>query len=437
MAMTSKTNRDLKLEKNAQISAASKKLAAIESLDSKAQTLLGQFVIVDKKFITDKAALDALINTKGDSTKIANQTATVELDKTNRASLLSQLNAAQKQSSELKSQLKQTAATKVSTASKKVTAKAAGAYGSIGSGAAGDLSYNASAVYEAYFSSNTPFVKGVPNQRANPQKIGVQSPVNKPTPTAEAKQLWTSANGSKGMIVTSEQVLKAWNSGSNKPATSNYFDNHNYGFQFQYNPGTVSMSYYTSPNVDVTMITSGTEMFNLAGVSGSQGSVSFQIVINRVLDMQYYDPNTEMLKSGYSGDGVYPVPPKTDVDYKALYNKGTMYDVEYLLRVLMGTTMESYLRGEQTADMGWLPAIPVELHLGKSLRYLGTINNVNLNHIMFDSRMVPIFTTMDIGFARLPDYPPNSSSSGSSGSGGSTGGGFSGGGGGGGGGGGV
>jgi hypothetical protein len=165
------------------------------------------------------------------------------------------------------------------------------------------------------------------------------------------------------------------------------------------------MSYFTSPNVDVTMMTSGQEMFNLAGVSGSQGSVSFQVVINRIFDMQYYDTSGS-LKQGISGTDVYPIPPRDTGDYADLYNKGTMYDVEYLLRVLMGTTMNSYLRGTNTADMGWLPAIPVELRLGKSLKYLGTVNSVNLNHMIFDSRMVPIFTTMDIAFARLPDYPP-------------------------------
>jgi hypothetical protein len=209
------------------------------------------------------------------------------------------------------------------------------------------------------------------------------------------------------MIVTSEQVLKSWNSGGQKPTTSDYYDHHNYGFQFQYNPGTVNMTYYTSPNVDVTMMTSGQEMFNLAGVSSSQGSVSFQIIINRIFDMQYYKSTGE-LKEGVSSKSIYPVPPKNE-DLVNIYNKGTMYDVEYLLRVLMGTTMNSYLRGEKTADMGWLPAIPVELYLGKSLQYLGTVNNVSLNHIIFDSRMVPLFTTVDIGFARLPDYPATDS----------------------------
>jgi hypothetical protein len=165
------------------------------------------------------------------------------------------------------------------------------------------------------------------------------------------------------------------------------------------------MSYYTSPNVDVTMITSGTEMFNLAGVSGSQGQVSFQIIINRIFDMQYYSPDGNL-----QNPERYSKRPASVREEQDIYNKGTMYDLEFLLRVLMGTTMSSYLRGENTADMGWLPAIPVELHLGKSLRYLGVVNSLNVNHMIFNERMVPLFTTVDIAFVRLPDYPVGNSS---------------------------
>lgn len=268
------------------------------------------------------------------------------------------------------------------------------------------LQYNASGIRSGYFN---------PNQFRD---MNLQN--NNPAAVASADALWSTSSGSKGMIVMSEQVLKSINSGSNAPQTSNYYDNNNYGFQFQYNPGTVSMNYFTSPNVDVTMMTSGTEMFNLAGVSGSQGSVSFQVIINRTFDMQYYT-SAGTLKSGYDIASIYSKPPAPS-EYKDIVNKGTMYDVEYLLRVLMGTTLNSYLRGQKTADMGWLPAIPVELHLGKSLRYLGTVNSVNLNHIIFSEKMVPLFTTVDIQFTRLPDYPAVSSSATGSGSGGDLGG---------------
>jgi hypothetical protein len=252
------------------------------------------------------------------------------------------------------------------------------------------LQYNASAVRESLFSTSPSFNK----------EMRISS--NSPTSVGAATDLWSTVKGSKGMIVTSEATVKAWSSGSQVSTSSNTGDNHNYGFQFMYNPGTVSMSYFTSPNVDVALMTSGQDLFNLSGVSGSQGGVSFQLVINRIFDMQYFDQNG-VKRSG--AEAAYSKPPRSNEEWRELYQKGTMYDIEYLLRTLMGTTMSSYLRGTNTADMGWLPAIPVELHLGKSLRYLGTINSFTLNHSIFDERMVPVFTTCDITFARLPDYP--------------------------------
>lgn len=282
-----------------------------------------------------------------------------------------------------------------------------GAYSGLPKSGSLPLYYNASAVREAYFSSRSSFQAVA---RKNNKITGLMQSANQPSVVSAATDLWTSSQGSKGMIVTSEQVLKAWNSGSNNPNTADAGDNHNYGFQFQYNPGTVAMSYFTSPNVDVTMMTSGQEMFNLAGVSGSQGSVSFQVIINRIFDMSYYTADG-VLKPGVDASAIYSKPPAAG-EFQDIYNKGTMYDVEFLLRVLMGTTMSSYLRGERTADMGWLPAMPVELHLGKSLRYLGTVNSLSLNHMIFNERMVPMLTTLDIAFARLPDYPASTAGTG-------------------------
>ena len=301
------------------------------------------------------------------------------------------------------------AALVVKTDASVVTQTPLGAYSNLQKSGGLPLYYNASSVRETYFTSRPSFQTAVRNNKLT---TGLMQSSNQPSVVSAATDLWTSSQGSKGMIVTSEQVLKAWNSGSNKSNTADATDNHNYGFQFQYNPGTVSMSYFTSPNVDVTMMTSGQEMFNLAGVSGSQGSVSFQIIINRIFDMSYY---TEYgtLKPGIDANDIYAKAPAAN-EFADIYNKGTMYDVEFLLRVLMGTTMNSYLRGERTADMGWLPAMPVELHLGKSLRYLGTVNSLNLNHMIFNEKMVPMLTTVDIAFARLPDYPATGSNSGAS-----------------------
>jgi hypothetical protein len=392
MAGTPQTPRDKELQNKRQLTEVTKKQSLQKTLDSEVEKLSSQLILLDdqiaslQKIIDDPSKTTEQINAATEALKLA----TSRRDTTNRALISAQLSSV-----DVKASKDTNAANVTASFAKLVTSLGAAAFESTTDNNSGRLNYNASAVKEAYFSTNSSFVSRI------------QSPNNLPTSISQAKDLWTAGMGSKGMIVTSEQVLKAWNAGSNSPTSSDYFDHHNYGFQFQYNPGTVAMSYYTSPNVDVTMITSGTEMFNLAGVSGSQGSISFQVIINRIFDMQYYDENGAVKSDNNIAD-IYAVPPQTIEEAKSLYEKGTMYDVEYLLRVLMGTTMNSYLRGERTADMGWLPAIPVELHLGKSLRYLGTVNNVNLNHIIFDSRMVPVFTTMDIGFARLPDYPaPN------------------------------
>lgn len=252
------------------------------------------------------------------------------------------------------------------------------------------LNYNASAVKDAYFSSS-PFFNAEMNFKGN-----------QPAAVAKASNLWQGSKGSKGMIVTSATTLKAWNSGASRPQGAKVGDNLNYGFQFQYNPGTVAMNYYTAPNIDVGLQTSGQDLFNLAGVAGSQGSINFDIIINRVMDFRNFTP-TGQPKEGAKEN--YSKPPQTIEEWRDLWNKGTMYDVEYLLRTIMGFTLDSYLRGTKTSDMGWLPATPVELHLGNKLRYWGTINSLDLKHVIFNERMVPMFTTVSISFARLPDYP--------------------------------
>lgn len=390
------TSRDKALEKKRLEVEANKLSTSNEVWNGVTSELQAQVISADKTISNDN--LDLLVKIQGGTAQEV-EAVTKSLNKTkdDRSRFTNQLVQANKSAINAQVIREQIGAVATSSAAALIQALASGTYDNTTAAASGSLSYNASAVKEAYFSIDPQFTKRV------------QGPTNTPVRSGQAKSLWTSSSGSKGMIVTSEQVLKAWNSGSNA-AQSSYSDRNNYGFQFHYNPGTVSMSYFTSPNVDVTMMTSGAEMFNLAGVSGSQGSVSFQVVINRIMDFQYFTPSGS-LRQGFTAKSIYPVEPKT-ADLKEIYNKGTMYDVEYLLRVLMGTTMNSYLRGQKTADMGWLPAIPVELHLGKSLRYLGTVNSVNLNHMMFDSRMVPIFTTMDISFARLPDYPPAGTSGG-------------------------
>ncbi len=389
IAKNTRTSRDRRLAAKKLAEEAVKASALAETVDAEVSHLRVLVISLDGNISQQKLAIQQLNATGATAGQLAAANAQLASSIERRKAVNDQLIAAESSSTTVKSNQESIGSIAVASAAALVTVNAAGTYsGTISPAGAGVANNNASAVREAYFSNRSSFIDRI------------QGPNNQPSAVSSASQLWETSGASKGMICTSEQVLKAWNTGSNKPQGST--GGGNYAFQFQYNPGTVSMSYFTSPNVDVTMMTSGQEMFNLAGVSGSQGSISFQVIINRIFDMQYYTTG-----GGWNVGGspdIYPVRP-TKGDYQDIYKKGTMYDVEYLLRVLMGTTMNSYLRGENTADMGWLPAIPVELHLGKGLRYLGTVNSLNLNHMIFDHRMVPLFTTLDISFARLPDYP--------------------------------
>lgn len=379
--------------------AAKQESADVQRVANDTATLNDQAALVESGVSTVDSQLSvaraSLASATNDAETLA-ATTTINTLQSQRAQLIAKRNTINTQRVSVASDSQSAANVKIAAAAKNTALTSAtstnstAALGTKTKPSSKGLQYNASTVQESYFSSTPTFTK----------EMNITG--NSPTALSSATQLWTSAKTSKGMIVTSQQTLKAWNSGSQQPTSANKFDNHNYGFQFMYNPGTVNMSYYTSPNIDVTMMTSGQDLFNLSGVSGSQGSVSFQVVINRIFDMQYYKADGTLKQGARSK---YSKPPVDAAEERMLWEKGTMYDVEFLLRTLMGTTMSSYLRGENTADMGWLPAMPVELHLGSKLRYLGTVNSFNLNHSIFNERMVPLFTTCDISFARLPDYP--------------------------------
>ena len=266
--------------------------------------------------------------------------------------------------------------------------------------------YNVPSVKESYYSANM----------FNPIKTGdsgsltpeEQTPLyqgNQPHKVKDAKELWNNALGSKGMIQVSTVIAEIDNitvnnlDATNKTTLSATYEK--YGFQFLYNPSTIEMQYMGIAQTDMTMYTSGREAFNLIPPTTTSATIGFDILLNRMNDMKYYSTNGKLLKPEVYPEGGVP----STAEQKQIYNMGTMYDVEYLLRTLLGYTMKSYLRNNiETADMGWFSKRPVELHLGKNLRYLGYVGGMSLRHAIFDERMVPLFTTMRIEFSRIPDY---------------------------------
>jgi hypothetical protein len=255
----------------------------------------------------------------------------------------------------------------------------------------GKLEYNVPSVLDGYFSTRTSFLN-----------IGNFSS-NKPAAVSSAFDLWQTAKASKGMIVSYMPPTGAVGYQNGQvPKTAQQTYGKNYGFQFMYNPATISMDYTGTPNVDVALQTSGSEKFNLMGSNATQSTISFKILINRMFDMKYYNANGTLKPGAQKAYGGRLPSPE---EQKAIFKMGTMYDVEYLLRTLLGYTLKSYLRDGNTADMGYLGARPVELHIGKNLRYLGTVTGVGLEHVIFNENMVPLFTNVSINFNRIPDYP--------------------------------
>jgi hypothetical protein len=169
------------------------------------------------------------------------------------------------------------------------------------------------------------------------------------------------------------------------------------------------MSYGGVADVDPGMQSSGTEEFLLTNSSVFQSTIGIQVIINRMFDFQYI--NKTGVKSGQISD-FYAGNVPNNAEIKKIYNKGTMYDVEYLLQTMFPfEPYESQLR-DKTSDIGFLGASPVELHLGNKLRYVAQINNISVNHVIFDNRMVPLFTTISISTNRIPDYKAAGTSAG-------------------------
>jgi hypothetical protein len=270
---------------------------------------------------------------------------------------------------------------------------------------------NAGIAREAYFQS---FGGGFLAKKNFWTAIQAKYSSNAPFAVDEASQLWSSSLANKGMISTwalTKQFTTEDYTASGQKAGNFLADKVRYGFSFHYNPTTVGMSYGFMPGVDPTMYTSGLEGFNdLSGGLGNS-TVTFNLVINRLHDMQYFDPKTGYIESKY-GAGSFAGRKPDRAEQRDIWNKGTMYDIEFLLRAIVGFTIDSSLGrntfwDKKTADIGFLTGLPVELHLGKSLRYIGRIENLNINHVLFTERMVPTFSEVTITVQRIPDYAGN------------------------------
>lgn len=255
--------------------------------------------------------------------------------------------------------------------------------------------YNVGMPIEAYFPMNRK------NGKTYRDELQMHTN-NQPTIVNNPKELWNRDGGHKGMLLIHvEDGFQTTFDGNMASAFSNDTALR-YGFQFHYNPETIAMAYAGVPNTDVNLESTGQEKFNLVGANTTQSTIGVNVRLSRQFDFKYYTEEgtlrPEVPKNLYA-----PRQP-TIAEQKDIYNKGTMYDVEFLLGALLGFKLPTALRAT-TADVGYIAARRTELHLGKSLRYMGYVSSFQLNHMLFDERMVPIQSNLLISFNRIPDYP--------------------------------
>jgi hypothetical protein len=275
------------------------------------------------------------------------------------------------------------------------------------------VEYNVSAVKEAYFLPNMSFFNQVDEAwsgkgATNAFDASELYAKNTPAKIKSAKQLWENALASKGMIQTPPGKKKdVFHDGNgNLSEFEGQKSLKRYGFQFMYNPTTVKMEYGGVPPMDPNNEASGKEEYNFMVPRLSSSSITFSVLLNRMFDLKYIGPGG-VLNSGESVEKLWPSNSPDAKTLKAIYEKGTMYDVEFLLRTLFRTeNFPSRLRGD-TTDIGYLGAMQVDLHLGKSLRYLVIIESIVVNHALFNRDMVPMMTSVEITAKRIPDYRGN------------------------------
>ena len=281
--------------------------------------------------------------------------------------------------------------------------------------------YNAPLVSQAYF-------RGIQTEILNGNYVDAGN-------YADAMEAWSidpktgQPMGGRGTIQMDRQtntaavIATAWKSTGFKNV-----DTTPYGFKFLYNPQTVGMSWGSIAQTDPVYQASSQDVF-VAGTSNLVSSfIEFSILLNRIEDFNYLNKdglisnpsttsayvNTTTLAGIQAASTVAKSPyPQfaskngANEEFKAIYEKGTMYDLEYLFKTMHGqgayASYKSVLMGGTTSDPGWLPVRPVELHLGNKLRYRVRISNLSVNHTIFNSRMVPILSTVNITCARYWD----------------------------------
>jgi hypothetical protein len=263
------------------------------------------------------------------------------------------------------------------------------------------INFNAPMVSQVYF-------RGIQSEMLNGNYVNAG-------PYTDAKNTWsikpdgTPITG-RGAFQVDQSLVTAANVASAVKSSAYHkskIDTNLYGFKFLYNPGSVSMNWGAVQKTDPMYESMGKDPFVPGTQNLIQSYLEFSIIINRIEDFNYLDKNGLKKAQGTNlTTNPYPKNVSTSELIK-IFEKGTMYDIEYLFKTMHALTgnigYKSLLMNSITSDPGWLPVRPVELHLGNQLRYKVRIQNLTVNHTVFNPRMIPILSTVTFTCARYWD----------------------------------
>jgi hypothetical protein len=187
-------------------------------------------------------------------------------------------------------------------------------------------------------------------------------PINAPV-FSDAYNAWRGVNGGRGTIQMDRKYVNALGK-AQKDTTK--LDPQMYGFKFLYNPTTVSMAWGVQQMMDPAYESSGEDVFNPIGAGLISSTIVFEVLLNRIADFNH-------LNADGSIRGKYPYG-ELDVpleDRKQIYNRGTMYDLEYFFKTVNGPhgTFTSAYNGNRRL---WLVA---SFFYGTSSRCWNAIQN--------------------------------------------------------------
>jgi len=163
-----------------------------------------------------------------------------------------------------------------------------------------------------------------------------------------------------------------------------------WGAMFHYNP--TSLSYTVQSNENIPAYNTSADTMNLI-VPGA-ATVGIDLYFNRIYDLAYASELTGLTAQDSYGTWL------SSEDINGIKTRGTEYDIEFIYRACNGDPGDAMHVDYKTADYGFFMRTPMLLHLGP-FQYLGFLTGVSVNHILFNSEMIPTFSQVNLQFARM------------------------------------